>query len=945
MFRPLSFAIASLFTALGALAEPMAVESHLVRYAVSADGQNAALAGLPDSQNLLATPAWACASIQKGGQNYPASQVSRQGDYWRLAFGTSGVQVLLRPRAEKDFLTVEVASLSGEGVEALTFLNIPVVQEGPLAACAMALNLKTNVPELPGPMKTLTAIAYRQFGFEGAKVAIVVVAPDRLRQALKEVALSSEDIPRSLLGGPWAVEAPINRGSYLIDADGKLGEETADAWIALARNMGVGQLDFHTGKTMRFGDLAPCPKSYPHGFDGVRAVVDKMHGAGLQAGLHTYAFFIAKDSEWVSPKPDTRLAAARRFTLAGAVDAAVDTIPLAEPPTGLSPITGFQVRNSDTVRIGDELLTFSGVRTEPPFALTGCKRGAWGTTAAAHDVNARVDHLKECFGLFVPDGDSDLFAEVAARTAEVCNRCGFDMVYLDALDGSDIIAGGENAWYYAAKFVFELNRRLARPALFEMSTFTHHLWYARSRMGAWDVPARAFQQYVDIHALANEECARMFMPAHLGWWGAFGWSAVQPERTFPEDMEYLCGKGIGWDSGLSFLVGFTPDDWARSSNIRRLGGIVRQYETLRLSGRVSESARAALRARGTAHTLVTDGDRPVKLRQTRRDRHVAAGEDNAAWTVENPFAAQTPRIRIEALASADVQQSPKALTLAAFSGDDTLTVTKTRAGVTATIGPAPEKAPEGQPCAALEATNTGGNPESAWALAGRTFPSLMDLNNRALGLWVCGDGQGEVLNIQLKNPAHINSAFADHYIPIDFTGWRYCLLVEPESDRIGQYGWPYSARQDLTAGKPLPFGEVLLDYNLWMDYGHVAELNALLNNLPEGRTCRCVLGPIMALPLKSAEVVNPAISINGADVAFPVSLKSGQYLECTSATDCALYDENGDQLQSVTLSENVPTLAAGTNSMVFTRDAVPADEPAPRARVTVITLGEERALE
>ena len=79
----------------------------------------------------------------------------------------------------------------------------------------------------------------------------------------------------------------------------------------------------------------------------------------------------------------------------------------------------------------------------PPYAFTSCARGAYGTRAEAHAQGAKVHHLKECFGLFLPDVNSTLFSEVAAKTAETFNECGFDMMYLDALDGDDSGRGRE----------------------------------------------------------------------------------------------------------------------------------------------------------------------------------------------------------------------------------------------------------------------------------------------------------------------------------------------------------------------------------------------------------------------------------------------------------------------------------------------------------------------
>jgi hypothetical protein len=550
-----------------------------------------------------------------------------------------------------------------------------------------------------------------------------------------------------------------------------------------------------------------------------------------------------------------------------------------------------------------------------------------------------VAHLKECFGLFLPDGDSTLFAEVAARTAEVYNRCGFDMIYLDALDGADILAGGEYGWHYAAKFVYELNRRLERPALFEMSTFTHHLWYARSRMGAWDVPARAFNRYVDIHSLANESCAAMFMPAHLGWWGLFGWSPVQPERMFPEDIEYLCAKSTGFDSSLSFLVGFTPERWAESAHVRRMGGLVRQYESLRLPGNVPEPTRAALRERGAAFELVPDAPAPA-VRRVRYEKHVISDDPSAAWHALNPYAPQQPRIRIEALASAAPYDAPEGIALAGLAESGEFATPTTQDGVTANLSVAENEGKDGLPGLSFAATNASAEPASAWAQAVKTFDGLVDLNNRALGVWIHGDGEGEILNIQLKNPPHVNNAFSDHYVPIDFTGWQYRLLVEPESDRIGRYGWPYSARQDLEAGVALPFSDVLLDYNLWMDYGKTSGLNLYLNNVPSGKSVRCVLSPIRALPLKTIEIVNPAITVDDATIVFPVTLNTGQYLEFQPGGACTVYDEQGDPITAVAPAGGIPAFETGENAVRFDADPGPADAPQRRARVTLFFTGE-----
>ena len=374
-------------------------------------------------------------------------------------------------------------------------------------------------------------------------MAVVACPSEELRDALKDAIDGSEGLVKSLNGGPWAYDSEINQQSYFLDVSGKVNEESIDKWIVMLQALGVKQLDMHSGHAFRFGDYVPNPDVYPNGYDSLKAVVDKLHEAGIVAGLHTYAMFIAKNTPWVTPVPDPGLAKNALFTLAESISEIDATVTVVESTEKMSPLTGFHHRNSATVQIDDELIIFKRVSKETPYAFTECQRGAYGTRVAAHAEGAKVYHLKECFGLFAPDPDSELFNKVIDATAKTYNDCGFDMMYMDALDGSDVIdlkGGGRFAWYYGAKFTYELVKRLNNPPLMEMSTFGHHLWVVRSRMGAWDACQRAPHTFADIHILSNSVWDKHFLPTNLGWWGIFDYQGVQPKRSLTEDVEYIC---------------------------------------------------------------------------------------------------------------------------------------------------------------------------------------------------------------------------------------------------------------------------------------------------------------------------------------------------------------------------------------------------------------------
>ena len=64
---------------------------------------------------------------------------------------------------------------------------------------------------------------------------------------------------------------------------------------------------------------------------------------------------------------------------------------------------------------------------------------------------------------------------------------------------------------------------------------------------------------------------------------------------------------------------------------------------------------------------------------------------------------------------------------------------------------------------------------------------------QGIGVWVKGDGNGQLLNFRLESPKHLShGARGDHFIKIDFTGWKYFELVEIESSEFSNYIWPDS---------------------------------------------------------------------------------------------------------------------------------------------------------
>jgi hypothetical protein len=907
---------------------PVRITTDDAEYVLGADGQSLHFIDRRTGADYcVQKPRTPFARVRKNGQEHPATAVSYAGGVLSVQFGRSGASAAIQVTAKKRYCVLEVKELRGDGVEELVFVDLRLTTQGlaeePFAACALALNLQTKVPELPQAARRLRASCYPRFGFAGAKVALIGCPQADLRKVMQAVVSEAPDLPRSRIGGPWALDAPENYGSYLMT--GGVTEDKVDDWIHLALSLGMRQIDIHGGHCFRFGDCEPNPKMYPRGRASFKAVIDKLHAAGILAGLHTYAFFIAKNCPWVTPVPDPRLGKDATLTLSAALPPSATIVPVEESTRGMSSVTGFFVRNSATLQIDDELITYSEASQKPPYAFQRCKRGACGTRVAPHAKGAKVHHLRECFGMFVPDGDSTLFTEVAAKTAQIYNECGFDMIYLDALDGEDVIAGRENGWHYGSKFTFEICKRLRKPAIMEMSTFHHHLWYVRSRMGAWDHPSRSHKKFIDFHCAGNESCRRVFLPANLGWWSFNTWTGALTEPTFPDDIEYLCSKALAHDSSIEISV--APESMTKTPALPRLAAIVKQYEELRRAKCVSEEVKEQLRVPGDEFSLTHSDSGQWQFRRIQYDKHKVEGWDGRSnrWTVTNKFARQPPAIRIQALLSAAAYDAPGNVTLADFADTKEFSERATHAGITARLESSGDQVKAGTASGRYTAGSTMSTRQGAWSKVGKTFSPAVNLGgHQAMGVWVHGDGQGEVLNLQLKSPPGFIPGDGDHYIVVDFHGWRYFELIEPEGQRYSDYSWPYGGLYSI--------------YRENVTYSHVHALNVFCNHIPAKGSATCYLSPIRAIPTARTKLRNPAITMGGKRIVFPVEIESGSYLEFRSAADCRLYGSGGEMIAGVKVEGEVPVLESGENQVTLLCD--PPAGPTPRACVWLISQGE-----
>ncbi len=255
---------------------------------------------------------------------------------------------------------------------------------------------------------------------------------------------------------------------------------------------------------------------------------------------------------------------------------------------------------------------------------------------------------------------------------------------------------------------------------------------------------------------------------------------------------------------------------------------------------------------------MTDAAGKKRFREVQYDVRKAVSAASGKWTVANRFAEQPARLRIEALMSVGAYDDPGAVVLADFTDPNMFEGSRKAAeGVTFSLDAKPASGTKWS-SGVFSATSSGKVPQNAsWVRLDRKFEPTRDLSkNQALGMWVEGDGLGEIIAVRLESPEHISyGAVADRYLTVDFTGRRYVELVETESARWSDYGW--------NDGK-----QMYNTYRETIDFSKVQSATVWYQNLPAGKNVKCRIGAVKALPMITGTLKNPSVTINGKTIVF-----------------------------------------------------------------------------
>jgi hypothetical protein len=485
-------------------------------------------------------------------------------------------------------------------------------------------------------------------GVLGSKVALFVCAAGDALATIGEIEIA-EGLPHPMLDGEWTKVSRTSRESYLI---ANFGEDSLDDLLAATKQAGFRYL-YHGHPFKTWGHFDLLEGDFPDGDASLKRCVDRAGAEDVRIGVHTLTNFITTNDAYVTPAPDAGLMRVGTARLAGPVDAATRDVVVDDP------VPFREKGDLSAVAIGGEIVQYRAVSDAAPWTLLGCRRGAFDTTAAAHDDGEEVGKLADhSYRVFFPD--LDLQDELVDRLVELFETCGLRQISFDGLEGCGYTGHGMYAHHL---FVERFYDGCSAEVLNDASRLLHYLWHVHTRMNwgePWGKPTRDGMSEYRFRNQAYFE--RNLFPRMLGWF-QLRLAGGDVEATSLADIEWMLSKAAGYDAGFALVAGV--DSLSGNGQASGILDTVREWETARLDGAFTAGQRERLRdANGEWRLRRADDDglelTPVTFSPTHTYEAVELqpGEPTEAeWNVENPYEAQPLRCVLRVVPEAGVASS------------------------------------------------------------------------------------------------------------------------------------------------------------------------------------------------------------------------------------------------------------------------------------------------
>ena len=786
------------------------------------------------------------------------------------------------------YFTFEIVTNLPKGVYKLHFavmkLSYDWKDKKNTGAVAISMSKWADPVDYPDAKSCATiGRTFPHLGDKGAKLGIVIAPIVEHKDIIQKLCLTIDKNVGivSMTGGAFSQDSRLNYTNYTIQ------HETTPAWLAdnieYFKSIGVDQIDFHQGGgTFRQGDFKF--QRYSSAAEFKKNVSDVLAKHGMSAGLHTYSFYISYNADTILSKPEyqKQLDVLTHLTLAEDIDESTAFIKIEENTDIIPTDRGFCKNNSPFLLIGEELINFEIAKD----GLKVMQRGCAGTKAASHKKGEEVKHINGHYSGLLPIPGSDLFYKTARDTAKAYNEGGFNMIYLDALDGiNHHVDKKDEVWFYITSYVQEVLKNCNTDPILEGADYAPGMWAGRGRYGAWDTPYRGYKDWNKIHAEKNLEFVDRHATCTLGWYDYYPTTDMYPPNQHTkyhhtDSMNHLGSLAVMYDFSNVFN-GTRKEAIARIAGLKRNIAIYKKYDDLRKAQYFSKEYRQKL----------IDGPWEYHLKEKRGGKYVFVEKDyqiaklfdlsdkeRNVGSFKNPFGAQVPFVRIEAMLST-LKRNPMVL----FKLNENEELTSQKLAV--------------------------------------KFGTENDYrDNLAKVVKVYGNGKGGKICINLRCATGGELGYGEYIIDVNFKGWREFILLESDNGERKDHN--FERNQGL--------------YSIYRSSLHLHRIVGA-DIETEGDMTGVRMSSVVAYEHTYEVYKNPTVRIGDAWVQFECELQSGSFIEW-DGKEAKVIDRYGNERPIWFSQEN---FKAPRGKFKASLEARALNRGVPRAQLTFGFTGKE----
>lgn len=376
----------------------------------------------------------------------------------------------------------------------------------------------------------------------GSKVALFGDKRDHILERIGRVELE-QGLPHPIIAGQWGKISRDAMRSYLIT---NFSASNFDLALDKAKKAGFKNL-YHSDPFHTWGHFEWKKELSSNGDLGIKELVERAKKNGLDIGIHTLTNFTTTNDAYVTPVPSKKLLKQGELKLVSALDDSQQEIKVFDSDLFSLPLT------LNTLQIGDELITYGKAEKEgEQWVLSGCTRGAFGTTKATHSSDQILYKLWDYpYKTLFPD--LSLQDEFAARLTALFNNTGIKQISFDGLEGC-MYTGHD--YYATGKFVTDFYNGLNSKSdiINDASRLDHYLWHVHTRMN-WGEPWGEEMREGQVENRIKNQAyfQRNLFPRMLGWF-LVRLADRKFEATSLEDLEWALSESAGFDAGYAMSI-------------------------------------------------------------------------------------------------------------------------------------------------------------------------------------------------------------------------------------------------------------------------------------------------------------------------------------------------------------------------------------------------------